>query len=137
MKPIVLVIMDGVGETPEELGNMVKKATTPTLDALKDYLREREARHMTRSLALAVYDHGYREDPEVHGHASVPAECERGVDKETRVWWIQAESLIGFLNAAASSLAQNTIVFAYRSVARRYAVICSATSRMRSAMMME
>ena len=36
MKPIVLVIMDGVGETPEELGNMVKKATTPTLDALKE-----------------------------------------------------------------------------------------------------
>ena len=27
-KPVVLVVMDGVGETPEELGNMVKKATT-------------------------------------------------------------------------------------------------------------
>ena len=25
-KPVVLVVMDGVGETPEELGNMVKKA---------------------------------------------------------------------------------------------------------------
>ena len=34
-KPVVLVVMDGVGETPSELGNMVKKATTPTLDKLK------------------------------------------------------------------------------------------------------
>ena len=34
-KPVVLVVMDGVGETNEELGNMVMKATTPTLDELK------------------------------------------------------------------------------------------------------
>ena len=34
-KPVVLVVMDGVGESDEELGNMVMKATTPTLDALK------------------------------------------------------------------------------------------------------
>ena len=34
-KPVVLVVMDGVGETPEELGNMVMKANTPTLDELK------------------------------------------------------------------------------------------------------
>ena len=34
-KPVVLVVMDGVGETPVELGNMVKQATTPTLDWFK------------------------------------------------------------------------------------------------------
>lgn len=34
-KPVVLVVMDGVGETPVELGNMVMKANTPTLDELK------------------------------------------------------------------------------------------------------
>ena len=34
-KPVVLVVMDGVGESTEELGNMVMKATTPTLDELK------------------------------------------------------------------------------------------------------
>ena len=34
-KPVVLVVMDGVGETPNELGNMVMQATTPTLDELK------------------------------------------------------------------------------------------------------
>ena len=36
MKTIVLVVMDGVEETSEELGNMVKAATTPTLDSLKE-----------------------------------------------------------------------------------------------------
>ena len=35
-KPIVLVIMDGVGESADELGNMVLKASTPTLDELKE-----------------------------------------------------------------------------------------------------
>ena len=34
-KPVVLVVMDGVGETDETLGNMVRQATTPTLDGLK------------------------------------------------------------------------------------------------------
>ena len=34
-KPVVLVVMDGVGETPVELGNMVMRANTPTLDELK------------------------------------------------------------------------------------------------------
>ena len=34
-KPVVLVVMDGVGESSDPLGNMVMQATTPTLDALK------------------------------------------------------------------------------------------------------
>jgi len=32
------------------------------------------------------------------GH-SLPAECERGVMKEDRVWWVQAETVVGFVNA--------------------------------------
>ena len=35
-KPIVLIVMDGVGETPETLGNMVLRANTPTLDWFKE-----------------------------------------------------------------------------------------------------
>ncbi len=35
-KPVVLVIMDGVGESADELGNIVLKASTPTLDELKE-----------------------------------------------------------------------------------------------------
>ena len=34
-KPVVLVVMDGVGESADPLGNMVMQATTPTLDDLK------------------------------------------------------------------------------------------------------
>ena len=49
-KPVVLVVMDGVGETPEELGNMVKKATTPTLNELKETCPDHQgARHGSRS----------------------------------------------------------------------------------------
>ena len=33
------------------------------------------------------------------GH-SLPAECEKGVVKENRVWWVQAETYLGFLNAS-------------------------------------
>ena len=29
---------------------------------------------------------------------SVINECERGVDNTTRVWWVQAESVLGFMN---------------------------------------
>ena len=29
---------------------------------------------------------------------SVPAECENGVVLETRIWWVQAESIVGFVN---------------------------------------
>ena len=39
-KPVVLVVMDGVGETPEELGNMVMRANTPTLDEFKADIRK-------------------------------------------------------------------------------------------------
>lgn len=42
-------------------------------------------------LAAAVYRKAYR------GH-SVINECERGVDDTTRVWWVQAEAVLGFVN---------------------------------------
>ena len=33
-KPVVLVVMDGVGKTEKDLGNMVMHAHTPTLDEM-------------------------------------------------------------------------------------------------------
>ena len=41
-KPVVLVVMDGVGESADPLGNMVMQATTPTLDELKKRIAEYE-----------------------------------------------------------------------------------------------
>jgi len=49
-KPVVLVVMDGVGETPETLGNMVKQATTPTLD----YFKENHPYRTIRAHGVAV-----------------------------------------------------------------------------------
>ena len=43
---------------------------------------------MVENLLAQAYD----------GH-SLPAECENGVVQEDRVWWVQAETLLGFLNA--------------------------------------
>lgn len=43
-------------------------------------------------LASNIYDHAYRDH-------SVLNECERGVDDTRRVWWVQAEAVLGFLNA--------------------------------------
>ena len=42
-------------------------------------------------LARSVYAHAYRDH-------SLLNECERGVDNTTRVWWVQAEAVLGFVN---------------------------------------
>lgn len=45
-----------------------------------------------QALAETVYQRAYRDH-------SVLNECERGVDDTHRVWWVQAEAVLGFLNA--------------------------------------
>ena len=58
---------------------------------------------LTDEVYRAAYD-GY--DPEKEGRVkmsgqighSLPAECENGVKDEDRVWWIQSEGIVGFLN---------------------------------------
>ena len=42
-------------------------------------------------LAQSVYRHAYRDH-------SLLNECERSVDNTTRVWWVQAEAVLGFVN---------------------------------------
>lgn len=48
---------------------------------------------ITRDLAENVYQAAY------HNH-SLWNERERGTENKTRVWWVQAESVVGFLNAS-------------------------------------
>ena len=43
------------------------------------------------TLAEAIYQNAYRDH-------SVINECERGINDLTRVWWVQAESVLGFVN---------------------------------------
>lgn len=49
---------------------------------------------ITKELVKETYETAY------DGH-SVANECDRGVVDENRVWWIQAESMVGFFNAYA------------------------------------
>lgn len=66
--------------------------TEKTLEALDDpALTER-----IRPKLLAMADHTIREAMSDHGFAN---ECCRGIRDEKRFWWVQAEALLGFLNA--------------------------------------
>ena len=49
-----------------------------------------------RPLLLQMADHTYHAAFTDHGFAN---ECERGVVNQKRIWWVQAEALLGFLNA--------------------------------------
>ena len=64
-----------------------------TLEVLRDEALTARIRPMLMTLADQTYAVAY--DP-ARGFAN---ECERGVVDETRVWWVQAEALVGFLNA--------------------------------------
>ena len=49
-------------------------------------------RELTKRLEEEIYQTAY------DGH-SVANECEKGVVDTTRIWWVQAEAMVGFMNA--------------------------------------
>lgn len=61
------------------------------LEVLKDEEYTEKISSITRDLASNVYKVAF------DGH-SLANECERGVVNSTRVWWVQAETVLGFLN---------------------------------------
>jgi len=62
------------------------------LEVLGDDAYAEKLAPITRALAEHVYERAYR-------NHSLLNECERGVDDGTRVWWVQAEAVVGFMNA--------------------------------------
>lgn len=64
------------------------------LDILDDPLYKEKIRPINDTLAKHIYERAYVDH-------SILNECEKGVDDETRVWWVQAEGVLGFMNAAS------------------------------------
>lgn len=59
---------------------------------LGDEAYSRKLEPVILELAQKIYERAYRDH-------SVMNECENGVDNTDRIWWVQAEAVVGFLNA--------------------------------------
>lgn len=62
------------------------------LEVLGDEAYTAKLSPITRALAERIYERAYRDH-------SLMNECERGGDDTHRIWWVQAETVLGFLNA--------------------------------------
>ena len=62
------------------------------LEVLGDDACVRRMSPITRDLTQQVYKTAFRD-------ASLANECENGVVDDRRIWWVQAETVVGFLNA--------------------------------------
>lgn len=61
-------------------------------DVLEDYAHEEDLRTVSKKLVLNTYESAYQD-------GVVFNECENGNDDKTRIWWVHAEAVVGFLNA--------------------------------------
>lgn len=64
------------------------------LDVLDDKEMTERISVITRALTEKIYDRAYVSH-------SLLNECEKGVDNTTRIWWVQAEAVVGFYNGYA------------------------------------
>lgn len=75
--------------------------TSWLLDRTLDIIEDREltslCRPLTQMLCGKIYERAYM-------NHSLINECENGVDDEKRVWWVQAETVIGFINGYQRSM---------------------------------
>lgn len=62
-----------------------------TLDIIGDESLTARIRPITKALTEHIYERAYT-------NHSLLNECERGVDNTWRIWWVQAEAVVGFLN---------------------------------------
>lgn len=65
-------------------------------EALGDAAYTEKLSRVTKILAEKIYRRAYVDH-------SLLNECERGVDNTARIWWVQAETVVGFLNAYQKS----------------------------------
>lgn len=62
------------------------------LEILGDPAYTEKMKPVVKALAKEIYERAYR------GH-SLLNECEKGLDDTDRIWWVQAEAVVGFFNA--------------------------------------
>ena len=67
-----------------------------TLEIIKDDLYTERLQPITVELSRKIYERAYRDH-------SLLNECEKGVDNTVRIWWVQAETVVGFANAYEKS----------------------------------
>lgn len=62
------------------------------LEVLSDETYKKKLKPITEALEDRIYEIAYN-------HHSLANECERGEVNELRIWWVQAEAVVGFYNA--------------------------------------
>lgn len=67
-----------------------------SVEILKDDAYERKMTPITKDLTNQIYK-------EAFDGSSLANECEKGVVNEWRIWWVQAESVVGFINGYEKS----------------------------------
>ena len=67
-----------------------------TLEILDEEVYRERLRPVTAALTMKIYERAYVDH-------SLLNECERGVDNTDRIWWVQAETVVGFLNGYEKS----------------------------------
>lgn len=60
-------------------------------ELLEDRELSRRIRALNRRMAAAVYENAF-------DHDSLANECDRGEKNELRIWWVQAEAVVGFVH---------------------------------------
>ncbi len=67
-----------------------------TLEIIKEPSLTERLRPVTLALSERIYERAFKDD-------SLLNECEKGIDDTTRIWWVQAEAVVGFVNAFEKS----------------------------------
>jgi 4-O-beta-D-mannosyl-D-glucose phosphorylase len=79
------------------------------VEVLKDKEYEKKLLPVTRILAEEIYKKAYKDH-------SLMNECENGAEDKDRIWWVQAEAVVGFLNAWEKEPKNNRFLVAAKDI---------------------
>jgi 4-O-beta-D-mannosyl-D-glucose phosphorylase len=79
------------------------------LEVLEDKEYEKKLLSVTKVLAEEIYKKAYK-------NHSLMNECENGTEDKDRIWWVQAEAVVGFLNAWEKEPENNRFLVAAKDI---------------------